>query len=762
MEQYEEDDGGVKASSTTTVPPQQSQDASNEAQTPSTAAQHEEHSVQTAVSEKQEQSSGSQNETQYLKRLANYWKGFDMKAKQEELNKYASEFLDQARSHADTKKQLSQEIARIRQISSPEQQAAEWPQLVQRLQQEIDTQAKRAKYAEKTFSKVLRDFTVAPDPSEGLKRAVSLKKRTAKLEQELQEAQSDARAFEEELSKLQNQDVTIRDLESRVEELVNNMDEHVRERVEQREQELQREHNSEIRQLQSTCNDLRSRLNETHNTMQEYQQQIEQSESKLFDIRARNDEELSSKQKEIDMLSEELEQLRSQNEHLRQENENLRNQEGGAARSSVDKMRAQITALQNELERERSSNQQTSKQFSRDKEKYQSTIEQKDAEIGKLKHQIDDLEREKEQLKSHLDSRPSLEHYQHIQSELDSVKRQLASGYTGESQSGSPEKPVSTLVEERIQKLQGQLANEQTERVKVNERLEGKENEVADLQKEISNLQALNAKLEQHVEATTTGNQPEQGGSQKGDTYTKDSAEDQLREVLREDQKSTRNVKDSEMDNSWPGGKTSHGFQSREAALLHVLKEQRERFRKRAEDAETSLEKLRSLSQHDQDYIKKLENECARLKHQISTNSAAVGAGQPHGTGPSAMFVRGEGARAARMNAMISAARQTGATLLPAFSGDYRFTSLYATGQGCFARCKRFFSGGLRTESDGDVEAGGGNDTSPSRGWKLDNLSERIAIQLSTGLHSSRCVRNTAFLYIVSVHVLLILCFYTF
>lgn len=86
---------------------------------------------------------------------------------------------------------------------------------------------KRARYAEKSFSKMLKDFTSAPDPSDGLKRAVEMKKKMSRLEQELHEAQSDARAYEDELSKLQNQDVTIRDLESRVEELVNHMDEHV-------------------------------------------------------------------------------------------------------------------------------------------------------------------------------------------------------------------------------------------------------------------------------------------------------------------------------------------------------------------------------------------------------------------------------------------------------------------------------------------------------------------------------------------------------
>ena len=481
-------------------------------------------------------------------------------------------------------------------------------------------------------------------------------------------------------------------------------DKQVHEKVAQREKELQREHETEMRQLQSTCSDLRSRLNEAEKTINDYQRQLEQSESKIFDVRTRNDEDLNSKQKEIEMLTEELENTKAQLSQLQQENEAYREKLGsGVSKNSWDKMQAEITALRSELEKERSSNQKLSSQFSRDREKHQSAVKERDEHIQNLNRKIEDLGQENDKLRSQLNSRPSHEHLRTIESQLDKIK-QLCTGYSG--QGDKEDKSASELVEEKLQEIRSQLATEHRAKNDLSEELKTKDGEIREWKQEVNDLRALVNKLEQHVEATTVGGNSE---TQKDSgSKTSSTAEDQLRQAVQEP--SSESLKSSHSNETEQNAKE---FQTREAALLHVLKDQRERFRKRAEEAESHVEKLRTLSQHDQDYIKKLENECARLKHEASVGSSAVGAGQPHGTGPSATFVRGAGARAARMSAMIFAARDGATSLLPAFSGDYSMSSLlhtpYSSGTGVFGRCRRVFQEMCSSNSaseHGDEESG--------------------------------------------------------
>ena len=112
-------------------------------------------------------------------------------------------------------------------------------------------QTRRARAAEKAFVSLYRELYVAPDPVPALTLAVaecasrfsligrlltalrlcSAVHRTAASNERIQQLEAEVASLDEELTKLNNQDITIRNLESRILSMEDDIEQQVQQRV---------------------------------------------------------------------------------------------------------------------------------------------------------------------------------------------------------------------------------------------------------------------------------------------------------------------------------------------------------------------------------------------------------------------------------------------------------------------------------------------------------------------------------------------------
>lgn len=143
--------------------------------------------------------------------------------------------------------------------------------LLKVFQDEVDGLTRRARFSEKAFLSLFKDFVEAPDPAphmasaaDSARQVTKLSEETAKLSASLAAAQSAASRgssdqaaeverlrgevsqLEGELGKLQNQDITIRELEDRINDFEATIEAQVVARLAERESELRRIFDSEL------------------------------------------------------------------------------------------------------------------------------------------------------------------------------------------------------------------------------------------------------------------------------------------------------------------------------------------------------------------------------------------------------------------------------------------------------------------------------------------------------------------------------------
>ena len=165
---------------------------------------------------------------------------------------------------------LMEAVKDFRRLSDVDKGAASGA-LLKSMQDEIDALSRRARFAEKAFGTLAQDIMEAPDPAPPLAAALEAARASARLAEEnarlasavaattaaaargsgeaaaeMERLRVEVRELEIELGKLSNQDITIRELESRLGEFEASVETTVGARLAERESELRRVFDAEL------------------------------------------------------------------------------------------------------------------------------------------------------------------------------------------------------------------------------------------------------------------------------------------------------------------------------------------------------------------------------------------------------------------------------------------------------------------------------------------------------------------------------------
>lgn len=228
-------------------------------------------------------------------------------------------------SSAEARKLLGEAIKNYKKLTVDEEKVKYVPTLLKDFQDEVDALTRRSRFAEKVFLQLVKDILEAPDPVPFLNQGMELgrqsgiyKDEVSRLKAELAETKASAHgigedakaellrlqrenaALETELTKLSNQDITIRELETRIEEFEQTIENQVTERLLSRESELRKIFDTELESVREAETAAEARVAALHSALLEAQQGRDEAQANLYNIRARFDDELATKQAETD------------------------------------------------------------------------------------------------------------------------------------------------------------------------------------------------------------------------------------------------------------------------------------------------------------------------------------------------------------------------------------------------------------------------------------------------------------------------------
>ncbi|CAM9924516.1 unnamed protein product, partial [Ectocarpus sp. 6 AP-2014] len=176
---------------------------------------------------------GATSAQAHMKVVLTFWKEFNLDGRRLQLDKQGLELQDAKDASLVRRKNLAELTKEFRKKSDQEKVAGV-QRLVKAYQEEIDTLAKRCRASDSAFFSLYKGLYEAPDPAKALERSASERPRAAASELEVQKLRSELAEYEEEFSKLKNQDITIRRLEDVIAEFEEGAEAKVEEEAEAR------------------------------------------------------------------------------------------------------------------------------------------------------------------------------------------------------------------------------------------------------------------------------------------------------------------------------------------------------------------------------------------------------------------------------------------------------------------------------------------------------------------------------------------------
>jgi hypothetical protein len=214
-----------------------------------------------------------------------YWATMAIDTKKESWELVSSELASKQEASQVARKELTEMYKSFRKLPEDEKLASMGP-LHKAFQDEVDALTRRSRLAEKSFLQMVADFLEAPDPTLFLQAGLEEVRAVARLKEELSRAQAETRQasaigadalaeaaierqrlladvadLERELAKLRNQDITLREMESRIADFEGTMESQIAARLAEREAELRKVFESELEAVSfRPCTVLRESL----------------------------------------------------------------------------------------------------------------------------------------------------------------------------------------------------------------------------------------------------------------------------------------------------------------------------------------------------------------------------------------------------------------------------------------------------------------------------------------------------------------------
>ncbi|XP_071496876.1 homeobox protein cut-like 1 [Diadema antillarum] len=238
-----------------------------------------------------------------------YWKDFNLSQLQRELDNTATDLANRQDESDSSRKRLVEQSREFKK-NTPEDVRKQVAPLLKSFQAEVDSLSKRSKAAEGAFLSIYKKLIDLPDPTSVLEYCVNVQKKAQKaldLEIENQKLRETLEEYNKEFAEVKNQEVTIKNLQSKLKEYEERSESVAQARANEKERELQKDFAEKERQLQEKQMSVAKKLGEAELKISTLQNALDNTQSELFDIKAKYDEQSAAKSDEMELLMTDLE-----------------------------------------------------------------------------------------------------------------------------------------------------------------------------------------------------------------------------------------------------------------------------------------------------------------------------------------------------------------------------------------------------------------------------------------------------------------------
>eukprot|EP01104_Vermistella_antarctica_P012143 TRINITY_DN3467_c0_g2_i1.p1 TRINITY_DN3467_c0_g2~~TRINITY_DN3467_c0_g2_i1.p1 ORF type:complete len:705 (+),score=238.54 TRINITY_DN3467_c0_g2_i1:573-2687(+) len=541
-----------------------------------------------------------------LETVIEQWQTFNLDGRRNDLDSHAQAIAEIQDSSLQLRKKLAESTREFRKVEE-ESKLKKFPFLLKKYQEQIDVLTRRSKTSEGAYLSLYKVLANIADPVAALNSASvddrksgrinNLEMQNRKLQQELEE-------FRKEFQDIQNQEVTIKRLEEKVKGYDTSMETLVTEKTKKIEAEIRGESERKEAAAHEKEMEFMKQIQSLERELNAAQHSQNTAQSQSFDVKRGFEEEQNARQSEYDLLADELERARGQITTLERERDILTEKSKRSARSTAPSPDQELFIAQKEIEVSHLQEQlaHTDALLQAERTRHREDQQKATAEAQARKEQARALEKE-------LRSKPS-------QEEIDALRRQLrvfeALEYnvidTGHLADGDEHQQVERLLREKSRHLETENMKLKVELKEQEEALDSATRSLTHANKKVQDQTELIGKLEDDITRSGSSTTSSFGSllvGQKGVPVAAAAAAGAQ----------TASAKSASMEtappfHAGPGGSVVAGLAtaSNTAHMLHVVTNQRDRFKALLNDMEATNRRLTS--------------DCTRLKEEIQTLSS--------------------------------------------------------------------------------------------------------------------------------------------
>ncbi|KAL5722199.1 hypothetical protein ACHQM5_005747 [Ranunculus cassubicifolius] len=257
--------------------------------------------------------------------VSNFWRDFDLEKEKSVLDEQGLRIAENQENRQKNRRKLA-ESTRDFKKAPEEEKLSMFNSLLKGYQEEVDNLTKSAKFGENAFLNIYQKLYEAPDPYPALASIAEQDLILSELELENRKMKIELEEFRIEATHLKNQQATIRRLEDRTRQLEQQMEEKVKEIVEIKQRGLAEENQKTLDVLKEREQLLQDQLRQAKESVSNMQKLHEFAQSQLFEYRAQSEEDRAAKQSEVNLLMDEVERAQSRLLSLEREKGVLRSQ----------------------------------------------------------------------------------------------------------------------------------------------------------------------------------------------------------------------------------------------------------------------------------------------------------------------------------------------------------------------------------------------------------------------------------------------------
>jgi len=528
--------------------------------------------------------------TTKLQSLTELWQEFNLTGTQKLLDELATEITTKQDESDVSRKQLIELIRTFKKSNSEETRLVVAP-LLKSFQNEIDMLSKRSKSAEKAFFDIYKKFCDIADPVPTLEYCMENMKNLQRLQDleiennQLRETMGD---FNKEITDYKERTKNLEDVEEKLKTQEESMEETIDKRIKSREEDIINAFNDKMKNFEEEKERSESKLVDSELKQKQLQILLDESQSELFELKSRQEAKRNALSDEMDLMMTDLDRANQRAVTAEKEVINLQ-EKISELKDVMNKDQDNEEVLHDEeaseLKLQLHAKEKEVVQLVEDMQKANKNIQDSELKYEKkmtgLEKSLADAEKAREELQLKLSK----------QSDYDSVKKDLSILKTLEFPSHSLDqddsRPLEVLILERSKSLQSDNSMLRQDKERLVRELSDNKEELSEAQLKVEKQTLLISQLEEHVEQLQTISTPyreEAEGRSSSDMLAEALKIDTVEEVFERD--ATRSPPMGSITPASPSSFYSPSDSS--STLLPIVQAQRERFRLRNEELETS------------------------------------------------------------------------------------------------------------------------------------------------------------------------------